>query len=233
MEVGPTAPLHDGRRAGGCRRLGHRGPRPVRRGRGRRRAARRQPAGRQLAVRPPGLRAARGSCAPREYAKSLGGTLSIDEPAPGGDRRARCCALRSRPGPRIRTPFTTSCRRRCSPTSASSASSPSWSARCEKIGELPARLKRVRVEGHRQYNPGWHLALDLRSMLTVCAEAVARAAIERKESRGGHARDDYPKPDPALRQGEHGRAQAGRQPARCRHEPLPEMPEELKSLLEG
>ena len=50
------------------------------------------------------------------------------------------------------------------------------------------------MEGHRQYNPGWHLALDLRNMLLV-SEAVARAALERKESRGGHTRDDYPMTD--------------------------------------
>src|SRR5262249_26009601 len=70
----------------------------------------------------------------------------------------------------------------------------------QKIGELRDRLKRVRVEGHRQFNPGWHLALDLRSLL-VCAEAVARAASARKESRGGHAGGDFPKTDPALGKG--------------------------------
>ena len=50
------------------------------------------------------------------------------------------------------------------------------------------------MEGNRQYNPGWHLALDLRNMLLV-SEAVAKAALERKESRGGHTRDDYPMTD--------------------------------------
>ncbi len=50
------------------------------------------------------------------------------------------------------------------------------------------------VEGNRQYNPGWHLALDLRNMLLV-SEAVATAALERQESRGGHTRDDYPMTD--------------------------------------
>ena len=54
--------------------------------------------------------------------------------------------------------------------------------------------RQLSVEGHRQYNPGWHLALDLRNMLLV-SEAVARAALERKESRGGHTRDDYPMTD--------------------------------------
>jgi succinate dehydrogenase / fumarate reductase flavoprotein subunit len=55
------------------------------------------------------------------------------------------------------------------------------------------------VEGHRQFNPGWHLALDLRNMLAM-SECVARAALERTESRGGHTRDDYPVMDPEWRQ---------------------------------
>ena len=50
------------------------------------------------------------------------------------------------------------------------------------------------VEGHRQYNPGWHLALDLRNMLIV-SESIAKAALAREESRGGHTRDDFPQTD--------------------------------------
>jgi len=61
----------------------------------------------------------------------------------------------------------------------------------EAIEALKARVRHVSVEGHRQFNPGWHLALDLRSMLLV-SECVARAALTRQESRGGHTRDDYP-----------------------------------------
>ncbi|QHA06618.1 fumarate reductase/succinate dehydrogenase flavoprotein subunit [Streptomyces broussonetiae] len=60
-----------------------------------------------------------------------------------------------------------------------------------KLGELRARARRAGVEGHRQFNPGWHLALDLRNMLLV-SECVARAALERTESRGGHTREDHP-----------------------------------------
>ena len=56
--------------------------------------------------------------------------------------------------------------------------------------ELKERASTCR-EGHRQFNPGWHLALDLRNMLLV-RECVARAALIREESRGGHTRDDYP-----------------------------------------
>ncbi|MFD7224178.1 fumarate reductase/succinate dehydrogenase flavoprotein subunit [Streptomyces sp. NPDC059892] len=61
----------------------------------------------------------------------------------------------------------------------------------EKLAELRVRAGRAGVEGHRQFNPGWHLALDLRNMLLV-SECVARAALERTESRGGHTREDWP-----------------------------------------
>ncbi len=100
----------------------------------------------------------------------------------------------------------------------------------DKLAAFKQRLTKVSVEGNRQYNPGWHLALDLYSMLAV-SEAVTLAAIERKESRGGHTRDDYPKSDPKFakvnvvvrkRQGE----------LKISQEPLPEMPEELRKLLE-
>ncbi|MEU7473402.1 fumarate reductase/succinate dehydrogenase flavoprotein subunit [Streptomyces sp. NPDC044984] len=60
----------------------------------------------------------------------------------------------------------------------------------EKLAELRVRALRAGVEGHRQFNPGWHLALDLRNMLLV-SECVARAALERTESRGGHTREDH------------------------------------------
>ncbi|MEU8580812.1 fumarate reductase/succinate dehydrogenase flavoprotein subunit [Streptomyces abikoensis] len=60
-----------------------------------------------------------------------------------------------------------------------------------RLSGLRARARRAGVEGHRQFNPGWHLALDLRNMLLV-SECVARAALEREESRGGHTRDDHP-----------------------------------------
>ncbi|ARP72132.1 fumarate reductase/succinate dehydrogenase flavoprotein subunit [Streptomyces pluripotens] len=64
----------------------------------------------------------------------------------------------------------------------------------ERLAELRVRARRVTVEGHRQFNPGWHLALDLRNMLLV-SECVARAALERAESRGGHTREDRPTMD--------------------------------------
>lgn len=63
-----------------------------------------------------------------------------------------------------------------------------------KLAALRVRARRAGVEGHRQFNPGWHLALDLRNMLLV-SECVARAALERQESRGGHTREDHPAMD--------------------------------------
>lgn len=61
----------------------------------------------------------------------------------------------------------------------------------EKLAGLRERARRAGVEGHRQFNPGWHLSLDLRNMLLV-SECIARAALERTESRGGHTREDCP-----------------------------------------
>ena len=67
-----------------------------------------------------------------------------------------------------------------------------------ELDKLRARLAQVCAPGGRAYNPGWHLALDLRNMLVV-AECVAQAALERQESRGGHTRDDYPGMSPEWR----------------------------------
>jgi succinate dehydrogenase / fumarate reductase flavoprotein subunit len=61
----------------------------------------------------------------------------------------------------------------------------------DTLADLKARARKVSVEGHRQFNPGWHLALDLQNMIAV-SECVARAALLREESRGGHTRDDFP-----------------------------------------
>jgi succinate dehydrogenase / fumarate reductase flavoprotein subunit len=72
-------------------------------------------------------------------------------------------------------------------------------AAIKKLGELRERVRNVSATGGRRYNPGWHLALDLRNMLLV-SECTALAALERKESRGGHTREDYPKMDPQWRQ---------------------------------
>jgi succinate dehydrogenase / fumarate reductase flavoprotein subunit len=100
-----------------------------------------------------------------------------------------------------------------------------------EIGKLRERAKRVTVRGNREYNPGWHTALDLKNLLTV-SEAIARSAIERKESRGGHFRDDYPDKDPSygtfnfvIRKGSDGSMQLSR-------EPIAPMPDHLKAVIE-
>jgi len=100
----------------------------------------------------------------------------------------------------------------------------------DKLATFKQRLTKVSVEGNRQYNPGWHLALDLYSMLAV-SEAVTLAAIERKESRGGHTRDDYPKTDPKFAK-INVAVRKIKGELRISQEPLPEMPEELKKLVE-
>jgi succinate dehydrogenase / fumarate reductase flavoprotein subunit len=101
----------------------------------------------------------------------------------------------------------------------------------EGLGPLRERANRVGVGGHREYNPGWHAALDLHSLLTV-SEAITRSALERRESRGGHFRDDYPDKDTnfatvnfIVRKGPGGRMEVA--PA-----PIPEMPDELKQIIE-
>ena len=97
-----------------------------------------------------------------------------------------------------------------------------------EIEAFKARAETMVVEGHRQYNPGWHLALDLRNMLIV-SECIAKAALAREESRGGHTRDDFPGPDP-----EWGtknlvvNLNAAGTGVDLHEKPLPEMPEELK-----
>ena len=107
----------------------------------------------------------------------------------------------------------------------------------EKIAVLRARAAAVSVEGNRQYNPGWHLALDLRNMILV-AEAVALAALERQESRGGHTREDFPMTDPywgglnvvvELKPPAAGPDGSG---AAVKRQPLPKPPAELGELLE-
>jgi succinate dehydrogenase / fumarate reductase flavoprotein subunit len=68
----------------------------------------------------------------------------------------------------------------------------------KRLQELKQRVANVGATGGRQYNPGWHLALDLRNMMVV-SECTAKAALEREESRGGHTREDFPKMSPQWR----------------------------------
>src|SRR5207247_8903033 len=61
----------------------------------------------------------------------------------------------------------------------------------ERIGKFKSRAEKAAITGNREYNPGWHTALDLKNLMTV-SDAITRAALERKESRGAQFRDDYP-----------------------------------------
>lgn len=99
------------------------------------------------------------------------------------------------------------------------------------IQKLREKAKTVGVIGNREYNPGWHTALDLPNLLNV-SEAITRAALERKESRGGHFRDDFPQKDASfgsfnilLGKGSDGTMQVSRQP-------LPEMRPDLQKIVE-
>ena len=101
----------------------------------------------------------------------------------------------------------------------------------DALDKLDERTKKVSVTGTPAYNPGWNLATDLPAMLTV-SRLVTRAAIERRESRGGQTRDDYPKPD--LELGKVNLIQRLRPDGTYELEqvPLPPMPAELAALLE-
>jgi succinate dehydrogenase / fumarate reductase flavoprotein subunit len=100
-----------------------------------------------------------------------------------------------------------------------------------ELDGLRERARRVGVAGHREFNTGWHASLDLRNLLTV-SEAIARSALERRESRGGHFREDFPAKDPAyagfnivVRKGDQGAMKVERVP-------LAAMPGELSAIIE-
>ncbi|MGZ4986099.1 MAG: fumarate reductase/succinate dehydrogenase flavoprotein subunit, partial [Chthoniobacterales bacterium] len=93
------------------------------------------------------------------------------------------------------------------------------------------RAGRVGVIGNRDFNPGWHTALDLKNLLTV-SEAITRAALERKESRGAQFREDYPEKDERFAKVNTMIRKAGDGTMEVRLEPLPEMPDYLKQVIE-
>ncbi|MFY9572022.1 MAG: fumarate reductase/succinate dehydrogenase flavoprotein subunit [Blastocatellia bacterium] len=101
----------------------------------------------------------------------------------------------------------------------------------EGIQRLWQRASRVAVNGNREYNPGWHTALDLSNLLTV-SEAVTRSAIERKESRGAQFREDYPAKDPSFGKVNIMVRRDADQTMQVRRGPIPEMPAELKQVIE-
>jgi len=100
-----------------------------------------------------------------------------------------------------------------------------------ELEKLKQRAERVGVPGNREYNPGWHTALDLRHLLIV-SEAIARCALERRESRGGHFRDDYPEKDPAFATFNHVVRRGGDGAMVLDREPIPALPAELAAIIE-
>jgi succinate dehydrogenase / fumarate reductase flavoprotein subunit len=101
----------------------------------------------------------------------------------------------------------------------------------QKLGALRERAARAGVEGHREYHTGWHACLDLRNLLIV-SEAIALSAIERKESRGGHFRDDYPDKSPEFATFNIAVQADASGSMRVVRKPLAEMPQELKQVIE-
>jgi succinate dehydrogenase / fumarate reductase flavoprotein subunit len=100
----------------------------------------------------------------------------------------------------------------------------------EGLERLKTRAALVGADGNREYNPGWHTALELENLLTV-SEAITRSALTRKESRGGHFREDFPEKDPesakfniVVRKGPGGEMQVVREGVR-------DMPDELKAVI--
>ena len=98
------------------------------------------------------------------------------------------------------------------------------------LEKLKERAARVRVEGSRLFNPGWHLSRDLKSMLTV-SEAVTRSAMARKESRGAHSRIDYPKSDEQVWGKQHNLITRDGDRMKLQQIPVQAMPAELNELL--
>jgi succinate dehydrogenase / fumarate reductase flavoprotein subunit len=101
----------------------------------------------------------------------------------------------------------------------------------EGVGRLRDRAAHAAVYGHREYNPGWHTALDLKHLLTV-SEAITLSALDRRESRGGHFREDFP--EKSLEDGKMNIVvkKAADGSMQLSHVPIPPMPDELKQVVE-
>jgi len=100
-----------------------------------------------------------------------------------------------------------------------------------QLQQLKQRANRAAVTGNREYNPGWHTTLDLRNLLTA-SEAITRAAVERKESRGAQFRDDYPGKDEYFSKVNTIVSKATDGSMQVRLDPVPEMPDYLKQVID-
>jgi succinate dehydrogenase / fumarate reductase flavoprotein subunit len=100
-----------------------------------------------------------------------------------------------------------------------------------QLQQLKQRANRATVTGNREYNPGWHTTIDLTNLLTV-SEAVTRTAIERKESRGAQFREDYPGKDEHFAKVNTIVSKATDGSMQVRLDPLPEMPDYLRQIIE-
>ena len=116
-------------------------------------------------------------------------------------------------------------------SSASCGARTKWSARWTASGNFRSAPGSVAVYGHREYNPGWHTAIDLKNLLTV-SEAITRSAIERKESRGGHFREDFPNKDAAAGKVNVVVKKNPDGTMNVRRETIPDLPAELKQVIE-
>ena len=101
----------------------------------------------------------------------------------------------------------------------------------EQLRSLQQRADRAGVVGHREFNPGWHTALDLKNLLTI-AEAITVAALKRKESRGAQFREDYPNKDDKFSKANTMISKSAEGSMQVRWEPLLEMPDYLKQVIE-
>jgi succinate dehydrogenase / fumarate reductase flavoprotein subunit len=101
----------------------------------------------------------------------------------------------------------------------------------EALDGLKARAEKVSVRGSREYNPGWHTALDLDNLMTV-SESVARAAMARKESRGAHFREDFPEKDAEAATFNHVVRKAADGSMEVERVAIPAIPEELQRIIE-
>ena len=185
--------LRDGRHRGRSRHRRRRDTRPVRRGRVFGRYARLEPARWQLAVGPAGVRPSRRARCGRLRAGARRRPAVTDAAI---DEAATLALSPFEPKANAENPYTLHAELQQSMNDLAGIirKEGELEEALAKIDELKARYANVVVEGGRLFNPGWHLAIDMRNMLLV-SECVAKAALQRTESRGGHTRDDFPKMD--------------------------------------